>query len=244
MKNAQVFWRSISFPLIWIVLVIFIFASWDFVGLPPQEVLLPLIEQYFETYGLPVVFAAAFLESMLVVGWYFPGGVVIFLSVAVSPTPLKAASVVAAVIAGLYVGYLLNFFVGKYGWYRLLLRFGIRRQIEEAQTKLLRHGVKAIFSSYWMPGLGSIVATAAGILQYQVADFLKWSLISTVVWSAFWGTVVYVLGERALTLLLNPVLIIAIIALWGAGRLVMEYRARGTAPAQEVSAAKESDPSR
>ena len=207
----------------WIGFVVVLFGSWWLLDLPQKEELLPLISHYFVAYGLVIVFLAALLESTLVIGWYFPGGVVMFLCVAISPTPLQAATVVLTIMGGLYVGYTINFLVGKYGWYRLLLKFGIRRQLEEAQANLLKNGPRAILASYWMPGLGAIVATAAGVLQYELKKFLQWSLVSTVAWSTFIGTTVYVLGERALSSLLNPVIIVAFIVAWGLLRFANTY---------------------
>lgn len=226
MNTRDLFWRSARLPLFGMAVVAALFALWHALDLPAPESLLPLLTTYLERYGLITVLIASLLESLLVLGWYFPGGVVIFLAVAASPTPEHAIFTVLAVIAGFYIGYTLNFFLGKYGWYRLLLRFGIRKQLEDAEHKLERFGVRAIFSSYWMPGLGGLIATAAGTLQYQTPRFLFWSLIATTLWCAFWGAVVYALGQHAMELVLNPVIIIGFIMIWGLLEFWASYRRR------------------
>ena len=44
----------------------------------------------------------------------------------------------AAAGLGLFAAYVTNFFAGKYGWYRLLLAFGLREPLENAQRRLTK----------------------------------------------------------------------------------------------------------
>lgn len=115
MGTRKVFWRSARLPLFAVAVVLALFAGWRALNLPAPEALVPMLGAYVERYGLVTVLVASFIEAVLVAGWYFPGGVVIFLAIAASPTPARAALTVLAVIAGFYGGYTLNFFMGKYG---------------------------------------------------------------------------------------------------------------------------------
>jgi membrane protein DedA with SNARE-associated domain len=229
MSNWGLFWKSMRLPLIGAGIVLFLFAGWLLLDLPTEAEFMPVIQSYLESYGLVAVFLASLIEAALILGWYFPGGVVIFFSVAASPTPERAVLVILATTLGLFAGYTLNFFLGKYGWYKLLLRFGIRQQLKDAEQKIARFGVRAIFSSYWMPGLGSMTATAAGVLQYATLTFLWWSWWANLLWCIFWGALVYTLGQNAMQLVLNPVIIVGFIAMWGLIEFWLSYRAARSA---------------
>lgn len=81
-----------------------------------------------------------------------------------------------------------------------------------------------------MPGLGSLTATAAGVLRYDTGRFLGWSLFSTAVWCAFWGAVAYTLGANAMELVLNPLVIVGFIAVWGLAEFWASYRGSRSDP--------------
>ena len=65
---------------------------------------------------------------------------------------------------------------------------------------MTKHGLVAIFMSYWQPNLAALVATSAGILDFSFTKFLIYSLVAAVIWNTFWGVLVYSIGERALNL--------------------------------------------
>ena|SRR3989344_573138 len=220
MYKLTMLWRVAQFPLFTFLVLITLYLVWTLLDLPPREEMIEIIKEYFARYGYIAVFIGSFFEALLLIGWYFPGGLVIFLSVILSPSPMIAAVSVVIVTFGLYAGYTTNFFLGKYGWYRLLLKFGIRKQLDEAQIKLSRYGVRAIFMSYWNPGLASFISTAAGVLRYEQSRFFAYSFIAVTIWDIFWGTVVYSLGERALSTLMTWPFILFTIVVWIIARYV------------------------
>ncbi len=222
MSKAEALWKAAQLPLFGIAALLVLSGLWYLFDLPPQEELIVIIKGYIAQYGLVLVFVGAFLEALLLISWYFPGSLVIFISILLSPTPQYAALSVAVVTAALYCGYVVNFFLGKYGWYKVLLAFGIKKKLEEAQSKIERYGVRTIFLSYWHPGLASFTSTAAGILQFNLRKFLILSLIATVVWDSFWGVLVYSLGERALGTILSWPFVIAVAIVWVVARYVEE----------------------
>ena len=214
MTKLKTFWDAAQFPLFMLFVLLTLYATWTLLDLPPREEMVETIKGYFEQYGYITIFIGSFLEALLLIGWYFPGSLIIFLSVILAPSPAVAAISVAVVTLGLYSGYVTNFFIGKYGWYRLLLALGIRKQLAEAQRKLSKYGVRAIFMSYWNPGLASFISTAGGILQYAPRRFLLHSFIAVTVWDMFWGTVVYSLGEKSLSTFMTWPFILFTIIVW------------------------------
>jgi membrane protein DedA with SNARE-associated domain len=110
--------------------------------------------------------------------------------------------VVAIVSAAFLISYTLNYWVGKYGWYRILVKFGLGKALEESKDKVRDKGIfNTILFTYWEPNLASITATAAGILDVPLGKFTISSLIGLTLWNIFWGILVYSLGDAALKIM-------------------------------------------
>jgi len=120
--------------------------------------------------------------------------------------------VVSIVSVAFFIAYTLNYLLGKYGWYRLLVRFGLRQSLDTAKQKLERQGLSAVVLSYWEPNLASIIATAAGTLQIPLLRFELYSVLGITLWNIFWGMLVFFLGTAALQMMgLKFVLIVFVI---------------------------------
>lgn len=194
--------KKLTLPLFILAIFLFILGLWKILGLPPEETLIEITRGYFFKYGLLTVFIASLIESMLVVGWYLPGGLIIFLGVILSAgDPLHATLSVLCTILGFSLGYIANYFIGYYGWHKLFTKFGLSKSLEKSQEQFKKYGYKAIYMSYWQPNLGALVSTSAGVLKTPRNKFIFNSTIATVLWSAFWGISAYFLGEKILTYL-------------------------------------------
>lgn len=201
----------------------FIFLSlniiWRIFHLPPAEVLAQQVEVWFRTYGLIVLFISAFIEGMLLFGGYFPGVFVIFISIVLAHSIPDAALRVAIGTLGLFLAHLSNYALGKYGWYTLLSRFGLSSSITQAQENLLDHGALAIFTSYWLPSIGTLTDTAAGILQMPFKKFFIAALGSVLFWDTVVGIIVYAMGPSSLSIVSSGgvtelIIQFSIVAIW------------------------------
>ena len=190
--------QKIKLPLFIILFFVILILLWKLLGLPPKEQLTEIARMYFDEYGLITVFIASVVEGTLLAGWYAPGGLIIFLGVILSGDPKQAILSVLLTIAGFMLAWTLNFFTGKYGWYKLLLKLGVRSSLENAQIQFSKYGFKTIYLSYWEPNLASLVSTSAGIARVSIKRFLIVSFIATVFWCAFWGIVAYSFGSEIL----------------------------------------------
>lgn len=217
--------KALSIPLTLLLLSLSYQFLWSVFNWPKGDELIAVITKFFNTYGLWVVLLCSILESALIVGNYFPGGVVIFLSVIVAGHNIpKIIFTVAAVSLGFFLGYFIDYLLGKYGWYKLLMKLGLKTQLESAGQKLSRHSLKAILASYWEPNLASVTATAAGILQIPPKKFLWESLVGIIIWNTFWGTFVATLGKNALELAFNWLYVLPIAAVWILVVVIKEYK--------------------
>ncbi len=206
--------RAVIIPLSFLVIYLTLVALWGIFDLPPQDKLIEIIKEFFNRYGLAVVFTGAIIEGFLLLGQYFPGGFIIFLAVISAGQNIpRVAGVVLTVSLAFFISYYLNYLVGKYGWYRIFLKFGLKDSIENSKRKLEKHILKAVLGSYWEPNLASFTATAAGILRIPAATFLNNSAIGIVIWNIFWGIFVFLLGDTALKLAGRKYLI-SIFSIW------------------------------
>ncbi len=198
---SKIDFRKALLPVSVLGVFLVIYLAWRFFALPPEAEILEIARFYFDKYGLAILLVSALVEGTVLVGWYYPGSLIIFLGVILAGKDItKVVEAVAAITVGLFFAYILNFLAGKYGWYRLLLKFGLRDALEDAKARVAKHGAVAIFLSYWQPNLAALVATSAGILDFSFKTFFFYSLVAVILWNTFWGTLVYFIGEGALSL--------------------------------------------
>lgn len=194
--------NKLKTPLILIAVFASLILLWKILKLPPDDVLIQMVTGYFMKYGLVTVLLASIIEGMLLVGVYIPGGMVIFLGViTASGNPRQATLSVLMTIVGFTLAYTFNYFLGKYGWYKILLRFGLSDSLQKAENNFHKNGYKALYMTYWQPNFAAMTSTGAGVLKANFKKFFINSLVATILWSAFWGTLAYFLGEKVLTYL-------------------------------------------
>lgn len=188
--------KALTIPISFVVIYLVYVLLWRIFGLPSVGELTQIIERSFLEYGLWIVLVSAFIEGVLLLGQYFPGGFVIFLGVIASRGDIvRAAEVVGIVSIAFFAAYYVNYLLGKYGWYRLFAKFGLGGSIDRAKDKLNKHIFFAVFSNYWDTNIASIIATAAGVLRIPLGKFLLYSVFGIVIWNTVWGVVVYNIGE-------------------------------------------------
>lgn len=215
--------KLIAIPLSLMAVYLLVMILWRFFNLPQEEEFMTMARSGFDRYGMWVVFCSALVEGVLLLGQYFPGGTIIFLGVISSwPDPRKAAWVVAAVCLAFFISYAVNYAMGRYGWYRLFLKFGLKSSLDRAQAKMSRQGLNVIILSYWEPNLASISATAAGILKIPLLRFLCYSAAGIAIWETLWGILVFHLREAAMGFV-GFKFVLLVFVVWVAAILVKHY---------------------
>lgn len=201
--------------LIVLVLVFSFFWIWDFIGLPNKDALVEIVKKYFHQYGLPVIFVSAILESILLIGNYFPGSLVIFLAVSLtSGNPELAIKTILVVCAGMIIGYNINYFVGKFGFYKLVEKFGFKKDIEILSKKIDKKGELAGTFMYVVPAMGSLISTTFGVVRFNYFRFLIFTILVSSFWNSVWGVLVYIFGMPLFNLLTSYISIFIILVLY------------------------------
>ena len=225
------YFKLLSLPLSLLVFFISVSVVLRLFDLPLSDILAEYVGKWFGAYGLVALLISATIEGMLLFGGYFPGVFVIFVSVIVANSISEAITRIAVGTLGLFVAHIFNYLLGRYGWYRILAKFGLKSSIEEASNKLVKRGPIAIFSSYWMPSISALTDTAAGILQMPFKKFVIYSFLSMVFWNTLAGVMVYFVGNGALLLVgsggTTELLIqFSVVAIWIIILLVIDFRKR------------------
>ncbi len=197
----------------WLCVVVFLTVTWKLLDLPSEALMQSTVSAWLHEYGLYIVLLGSFLETLLFIGLYFPGSVIIFLSVALAPSSFAALVTILVVSLGMFCAHITNYILGKYGWYRVFLKLGMKSGIENAKSKMTKNDVRYIFYTFWNPGLASFTSTAAGILQISTKRYVVLIIFAILLWNTVWGIIVFYLGETALTLLSFTTVLI-VISLW------------------------------
>lgn len=206
--------QFIAIPLFFLFLFLIFAISYELLGLPSSEKLISIAKNFYTTHGYWVVFVAAILEGLLAVNWYLPGSAVIVLGVTLShETPINPVIIVGLVMLGFFVTSNINYFLGRFAWYKIFMFLGLAKPLDKMKSRVEKHGLSIIFSTYFHPNVGALVATSAGILQLPFFNFVIYSSIAIIIWNTFWGIVVYLFGSFILRIA-GMYVIIILISIW------------------------------
>ncbi len=205
--------KSLSLPIAIILFLLLFSYLGKFLAIPSSEDLINIVLSEFGELNLWAVFFIALIEGFLFLGQYFPGGIIVFFSIISAQGDLVRISALVLVISVSFViAYSLNYFVGRYGLYKIFNKIGFGNAIKSSQKKILKKASTAIAISYEDPNLASITATASGIVRLPFKKFLILSIIWALFWNIFWAIAIYFLGEATLKLIgVNYIYFIALV---------------------------------
>lgn len=213
----------LQYALALVVAVVAVF--WDVIGLPSTGELTELARAFFDNYGLYALYVAAVIESLFVLSLYFPGSFVVILAILVSDRSLLAlGSIVLIGWLSVLSATVVNYWLGKEGFYRALLFLGSQRAIGNMQESLQKHGKLTVFFSGIHPNILAIANICLGIARVGLSRALFLTAMSI----AFWLPLqVYVLGfllpdPQANSEYLQWVLVAALV-LWGSFNIFRAY---------------------
>lgn len=194
--------RTLTLPLIFLIVLLTLDLLWFIFRLPDTTHLIAAVRQYFDRYGLLAIFVSAIIEGALVLGFYYPGGFVIFLGIILAGHNLtKVTTISVLASAGFLLGLSLDYLLGRHGWYHLFLKLGFRGEMTKAERRLREQGALAMALTYWDINLASFTATAAGVLRYPFWRFVFYSLPLLLIWDGAWAAMIYLVGRPALDLI-------------------------------------------
>ena len=152
--------------------------------------------------ALIVACIIVFVECGLFVGFFLPGDSLLFtvgilISTGVIKTPLWLSIIALAVcaIAGNITGYRLGEVVGARLLQRPDGRFFKRRYVEDTNEFLSRHGRMSIVMARFTPIVRTFITAVAGVAGMRRREFITWSVVGGVLWTASMTGAGYGLGS-------------------------------------------------
>ena len=156
------------------------------------------VEYLLTTYGYAGIFAIVFLES----GIFFPlpGDSLLFTSgLLASVSQLKiwflVPTIFIATFSGGLMGYAIGIYIEHLRRYAFLRRILKPEYIEKAHEFFIEHGKGAILLSRFVPFMRTFIPIAAGVARMPKPLFVRYSLISSLLWSAGVTLLGYFLGQ-------------------------------------------------
>lgn len=146
---------------------------------------LPIIDHW----GYIIIFIAAMVEALPIVGTFIPGHTIIILGGFFAELEiLKLEAVIFVTIFGVVAGDLLAYFIGRKFGYDFVIRYGKyfflnEEKYEKTKKLVAEHTGKALIVGRFSPFTRALSAFLAGIYKIKFIKFIFYSIIGGVSWS-------------------------------------------------------------
>ncbi len=155
-----------------------------------------------QTAGYLGVFAIVFLESGMLIGFFFPGDSLLFTAGFIaSQKPelfdikILIAGCFVAAIAGDSIGYLIGAKLGPKIFTKEDSIFFHKKHLERAQSFYDKHGGKTIILARFIPVIRAFAPVVAGAGKMDYKKFLIFNLVGAVLWAIGVTLAGYYLGS-------------------------------------------------
>jgi membrane protein DedA with SNARE-associated domain len=167
---------------------------------PPPTEMADIGRNLYNQYGIVTLLIAAFIEGIFMVNIYFPGSFVIVLAVFLSDKTFFPLAVIAIVswVAFMFSG-CFNYWVGKTGFYKILLYLGKKDTVLNMQKWMDRRGKKAVFFAAIHPNFLAVSQVCLGIAQEGIKKNIYFSAVGLSFWVPIW-TVFFALVVKKVNL--------------------------------------------
>lgn len=156
------------------------------------------ITYLISTYGYFGIFIVVFLES----GIFFalPGDSLLFsIGILSSSHILNIYEVIPLVFVSTFLGGMFGYYVGihiekllRYSLFRKILK---QEHVEKARIFFEKYGKSAIIFSRFVPVIRTFTPIIAGVVKMKYSLFIKYSFISSLLWSTIITLLGYFLGN-------------------------------------------------
>ena len=153
----------------------------------------------FHTLSYWIVFFAALLETIIIIGLFLPGSTVVLILGAFSAKGYASIQFLFIFATlGAILGDNINYYIGKkYGSKWLKNGFWIlnEKHFLKAQKFFDKHGSKSVFFGRFVPSIKEIVPLIAGILEMNKKKFFLWNVLGAIGWGIEWLLMGYIFGQ-------------------------------------------------
>jgi len=163
---------------------------------PSGEELVTAFAELYRKYGYEIIFFSALLESLILVNFLVPGQLGMALGIVFSRTgETQFPLVILFVTFGAFLGYMIDFILGYFGFSKILTRAGYGGLVEESKNQTKKFGKRGLILSFFHITIGSLSSFSAGTIKMNWLLFSIIALFSTLLWTLLWGVIIYALGD-------------------------------------------------
>ncbi len=153
--------------------------------------------QHIGAFGYAVVFLVSFLDSLIFIGTFVPGAiVVIFAGFLAAQGYLDIGYLVLFAAVGGIIGDGLSFHIGTRG--KKLFRAGNKflklSHLEKSEQFFKKHGNKSVFLDRFVNPLRPTAAFVAGLSKMSRRSFIVWNVVGAFVWAVAYLLLGYFFG--------------------------------------------------
>ncbi len=197
----SIFSLSSIAPLVLIALYL-VFLVFIRGALPTAQEIIDHFASIYERYGYEIIFVSAALESLVLVNLFVPGLVAMALGAIFARTGhIELTLVVLAATSGVLLGYIIDYFLGYFGFGDFFSKTGLGWMVKKAREQLNKLGTHGLILGFAYPNVASFLSLAAGTVKMRFGWFLLIAILSSAFWMPIWGIVIYSLGDIFLTVL-------------------------------------------
>ena len=177
---------------------------------------LNILESSFVSFGYLIVFFSAFFESVILLGFLLPGGLIVLLGgYFAQQNQISVIWVAILAWSGMFLGDLLNYWLGKKGFHKILTRSNkwqrLIKNYNSAENFINKYGTLAIFYSHILGYMRSVICFSAGIISFPRRKYIFTVLTASLFWSLLFVGLGFIFGEttKSLSTLSKRVTVVA-----------------------------------
>ena len=178
--------------------------------------ILLILESAFVSYGYLIVFFAALFESVILLGFFLPGGLIVLLGgYFAQQNQISVILVTILAWLGMFLGDLLNYWLGKKGFHKILTRSpkfqSLIKNYNSAENFINKYGALAIFYSHILGYMRSVICFSAGVVSFPRRKYIFTVLTASLFWSLLFVGLGFLFGEttKSLSTLSKRVTVVA-----------------------------------
>jgi membrane protein DedA with SNARE-associated domain len=184
---------------------------------PTSTEIIEHAQALYSRYGYELIFFGAAFEGLVLVNFLAPGSLTVGLGAVFASTgTLDLTTAVFAAILGVLIAYIIDYFLGLFGFSKVIERLGYSKILEETRIKLENDPVEVFSVGFIHPNIGAVISLAAGASRIKFWKFLGLAAVSTAAWMSFWGILIYILGEIFLRVFTRffPLILVLVFSVW------------------------------
>jgi membrane protein DedA with SNARE-associated domain len=184
--------------------------------LPTADELITTFGNFYSKYGYEIIFASAFLESLILVNFFVPGQLAMALGVVFARTgQTELIPVIISVVLGTSLGNFINFILGYFGFSEILYKLGYGGFVKMAEEQIKKFGKRGLILGFIHSNVASFLSLTAGTIRMNWASFFMITILSTFMWTVLWSLLVYSLGDIVLVIIKKYTFLLVLLFLTG-----------------------------